>query len=76
VTDYHESQRSKEEAEATRRIYRSRQQQEEADAREMAARWKNNRGEAAASVPHLPQELWARIFDQGRMERAQLEAWV
>ena len=64
VTNYHESQRSNEEAEVTRRIFRSRQQQEEADAQDMAARWKNNRGEAAASVPHLPQELypWVRVI--------------
>ena len=39
-------------------------------------RWKNNRGEAVASVPLLPPDLWAHILRQGREERAQLEAWV
>ena len=35
-----------------------------------------NGGEAAASVPHLPAELWARIHQQGRIEAAQPAAWV
>ena len=42
----------------------------------MAARWRNNRGVAAALVPLLPPELWAHILRQGRDERAQLTAWA
>ena len=69
-------QRTSEEAEVQRRIQRRRRRQEVEEHQAMAMRWKNNRGEAVASVPLLPPELWAHILRQGRLERAQLETWV
>ena len=69
-------QRTGAEADVQRRIQRRRQQQDEAENRAWAARWRNNRGAAAALVPLLPPELWAHIFRQGRDEREQLTAWA
>ena len=69
-------QRTGAEADVQRRIQRRRQQQDEAENRAWEARWKNNRGAAAALVPLLPPELWAHIFRQGRDEREQLTAWA
>ena len=49
---------------------------EEDNRRAMAMRWTDNRGEAVASVPLLPPDLWAHIRQQGQDEHAQREAWV
>ena len=42
----------------------------------MAERWRDNRGEAAASVPPLPAEVWAHVHQQTTDEATQLAAWV
>ena len=52
------------------------QKVEEDNRRAMAKRWTDNHGEKAASTPHLPQEMWDRILQEGPDERAQLAAWV
>jgi len=71
-----EEQSAGEEAELQRRAERRERKEEEENRRGMAMRWTNNRGEAVASVPLLPPELWSHILQQGQNERAQLEAWV
>jgi hypothetical protein len=50
-------QRTDGNAELQRRIQKRRQQQVEAEVKAMAARWRVNRGVAAALVPLLPLEL-------------------
>ena len=52
-----EQQSTGEEAELQRRIGRRRRKEEAENCRAMAMRWKNNRGEAVASVPLLPPDL-------------------
>ena len=55
---------------------RRQQKVEEDDRRAMAMRWTESRGEAVASVPLLPPDLWTHIRQQNQDERAQLTAWV
>ena len=76
VASYHRQERSGDEDRGQQQLQQQQRQGERTEEQARKAIWRENHGEASASVPSLPSDMWAHVHQQTVDEATQLAAWV